>query len=166
MLLLRLVRPKTISSLQAGAVVVIEGRVVGRTALKVLGTNVDCVFHDTAVEEWKKGIRGGRAMWTPLRGEQELEPFDVEDDSGKILVWPEPDKVDVRGGRSERIPARSGARSVTRYIAPGDVVRIRGVVRVPPSPKKGKPRAPLELGAPDGGKLVILFRRAGAAQAP
>ena len=164
MLLLRLVRPKSIVSLQTGALVVVEGRVVPRTALKVLGTNVDCVFHDTAVEEWKKGTRGGRAMWTPMRGEQELEPFEVEDATGKILVWPEVGTVDVRGGRAERIPARSGARSVTRYIAPGDIVRVRGVVRVPPTPKKGKPRAALELGAPEGGKLVVLFRRAGAAQ--
>lgn len=165
MLLLRLVRPKSISSLEPGALVVVEGKVVARKGLKVLGTTVDCVFHDTAVEQWKTGVRGGRAMWTPMRGEQELEPFDLEDASGKILIWPEDGKVDVRGGRSERIAARAGARSVTRYIAPGDVVRVRGVVRVPPTPKKGKPRAAVELGAPEGGKLVILFRKAGPATA-
>lgn len=165
MLLLRLVRPKAVSALEPGALVVVEGRVVPRKVLKVLGTNVECIFHDTAVEEWKSGVRGGRAMWTPMRGDQELEPFEVEDASGKILVWPEADRVDVRGGRSERIAARNGARSVTRYIAPGDLVRVRGVVRVPPAPKKGKARAPVELAAPDKGKLVILFRKAAAAPA-
>lgn len=162
MLLLRLVRPKTISAVEAGALVVVEGRVVARKLLKVLGTTVDCVFHDTAVEEFKSGVRGGRAMWTPMRSDQELEPFEVEDASGKILVWPEAERVDVRGGRADRIAARNGARSVTRYIAPGDIVRVRGVARVPPAPKKGKPRAALELGAPEGGKLVILFRKAAA----
>jgi len=163
MLLLRLVRPRAVSSVEPGALVVVEGRVVARKVMKVTGTTVDCVFHDTAVEQWKTGVRGGRAMWTPMRGDQELEPFDLEDASGKILVWPEDQKVDVRGGRAERIPARAGARSVTRYIAPGDVVRVRGVARVPPVPKKGKPRAALELAAPEGGKLVILFRKAAPA---
>src|SRR5262245_51244921 len=145
MLLLRFARRTPVSSLHEGAIAVVEGRVVARTSLKVLGTNVDCVFHDTAVEEWKKGVRGGRAMWTPMRGEQELEAFEVDDGSGRVLVWPDEGTVDVRGGRRERLPTRSQARSVTRYIAPGDLVRVRGLVRVPPAPKKGKPRAALEI---------------------
>lgn len=165
MLLLRFAKTKPVSSLEAGNVVVVEGRVVARGKVKVLGTDVDCVFHDTAFEQWQKGIRGGRAMWTPVRGDQELEPFEVDDGSGRVLVWPEAERVDVRGGREERIAAKAGGRAVTRYIAPGDVVRVRGLVRVPPTPKKGKPRAALEIGAPEPGKLVILFRSRGDAGA-
>ncbi len=159
MLLLRFARTKPVSSLEAGALVVVEGRVVPRGRAKVLGTDVDCVFHDTALEQWKRGVRGGRAMWTPVRGDQELEAFEVDDGSGRILVWPEEGRVDVRGGREERIVIKNGGRAVARYIAPGDVVRVRGLVRVPPAPKKGKPRAALEIGPPEPGKLVILFRK-------
>ena len=141
---------------------VIEGRVVPRATVKVLGTDVDCVFHDTALEQWRKGVRGGRPMWTPMRGDQELEPFEVDDGSARVLVWPEAERVDVRGGRQERIQPKNTIRAVTRYIAPGDIVRVRGLVRVPPKPKKGKARAELEVGPPEQGKLVIMFRRRAA----
>jgi hypothetical protein len=163
MFLLRFARTTGVSALEAGQLVVVQGRVVPRKALKVTSTSIDCVYHDTVVEEWKSGVRGGRAMWTPASRSEELEPFEIEDGSGRVLVWPEPERVDVRGGRNERGPGkREGTRYVSRYIAPGDLVRVRGMVRVPATPRKGgKPRAALELAAPQSGQLVVLFRGAG-----
>ncbi|MBI2897460.1 MAG: hypothetical protein HYY06_28130 [Deltaproteobacteria bacterium] len=163
MLLLRFARTTPVSGLQAGSVVVVQGRVVPRKLLKIANTPLDCVYHETVIEEWRRGVRGGRAMWTPAAGDEELEPFEVEDATGRVLVWPEPGQVTVRGGRNERgAGKRGGTRYVTRYIGVGDVVRVRGLVRVPPAPKKGKPRAPIEIAPPNGGKLVVLFRKRGA----
>jgi len=159
MLLLRFARAVPVASVQAGNVVVVEGKVVPLAKIKVLGTDIDCIFHDTVVESWQRGVRGGRAMWTPQRGDQELESFELDDGTGRILIWPEADRVDVRGGREDRVQTKKSSRSVTRYIAPGDIVRVRGMARVPPPPKKGKPRAAIEIGPPDDGKLVLLFRR-------
>src|SRR6188472_264022 len=102
MLLLRFAKATGVSALEAGKVVVVQGRVVPRQSLKVTGTAIECIYHETVIEEWRKGVRGGRAMWTPASGDEELVPFEIEDASGKVLVWPEPEHVDVRGGRSER----------------------------------------------------------------
>lgn len=132
--------------------------------LKVPGTDLTCVYHETTTEEFKTGTRGGgRAMWTPALHDEELASFWLEDDGGRVFVNPAEGQVSVRGGREERTEGkRRGTRIIARYIAPGDVVRVRGVVATPKPGKKGKVRPGLELRGADGDPLIILWRKRGA----
>jgi len=157
---LRFARTTSVPSLAVGQRVVVEGKVVAESRIKVPGTDFDAVYHETLTEEFKAGVRQGRAFWQVASQDEELEPFWVEDSGGRVYVRPEPGRVLVRGGRSDRGPGkRNGTRYVARWIAAGDVVRVRGTVAQPKPGKKGKVRPGLEILGAEADRLVILFRR-------
>lgn len=170
MLFLRFRKTTPVSALAVGQAAIVEGKAVSDASIKVPGTDHDAVYHETVTEEFKAGIRQGRAMWTPVAGDEELTPFWLEDASGRVFVNPlgrsprapsEP-AVKVSGGRSERGEGkRRGSRYITRYIAPGDVVRVRGLVAQPKPGKKGRVRPGLEIVGTDAAPMQILFRRRG-----
>jgi len=161
-LFLRWAKTTPVPSLAVGQTVVVEGKVLAEATVKVPGTDHDAVYHETVTEEWKKGIRQGRAMWTPMAGDEELTPFWLEDAGGRVWVKPGEQAVRVKGGRDERGEGkRQGTRYVTRYIAPGDVVRVRGVVAQPKPGKKGRVRPGLEIVGTDAEPMIILFRKRG-----
>lgn len=159
--LLRFARRTPVAEAQSG-VVVVEGRVVADDKLiPVTGSDTRCVFLDVSFENFQTGSRGrGRPMWVPKEAAEQIVGFFVQDDSGRVWVHADRADTEVRGGRRERgtTGKKATSRYVARFVAPGDVVRVKG--EVVPTNKKGLGDRIVK--APSGEKLIVLFRRAGS----
>ncbi|MEK6608817.1 MAG: hypothetical protein AABZ30_14245 [Myxococcota bacterium] len=159
---LRFARRTPIAELDSG-VAVVEGRVVAEKRLVIAGSQTRPVWLDMTVEVYTTGSRArGRAMWIPRKAEQQIVAFAVEDEGGRVWIdATDRSRIAVRGGRREigSSGKRGTSRYVARFIAPGDVVRVRGEVR---AARKGE-GAGKALRPPEGRPLEILFRKAGDA---
>jgi hypothetical protein len=158
--LLRFARRTPIAKAEGG-IAVIEGRVVpSEKLIPITGSDTRCVFLDVSFENFQTGSRGrGRAMWVPQEASEQIVGFFVEDDSGRVFVQADRATTEVRGGRRERgtTGKKATSRYVARYLAPGDVVRVKG--EVAPTPKRSL--GDRVVRAAKGGRMIVLFRRAG-----
>ncbi|HEY3351720.1 MAG TPA: hypothetical protein VGQ83_00605 [Polyangia bacterium] len=144
----------------ATGIVVVEGRVVADRTLSIPGSRSRPVYHDTSFESYRTVAGGrGRAAWVVDRKDEQVVPFVLEDDAGRILVSAEREQVVVKGGRREigSTGRNATGRFLSRMILPGDVVRVRGEVFEP-----RRAAAPRGLRATRDRPLEILFRREGA----
>ena len=160
MVFLRFARRTPIAKLGAGQTAVIEGRVVADKTLSVPGSDTRPIYFDMVVETYTTGSRGrGRPMWIPSKAEEQVVPFVIEDESGRAWIAAELPATHMKGGwRQTATTGKKGtSRFVARFIAPGDVVRVRGQVTA----ARKTEGAPLALRGGERAPLVVLFRRRG-----
>lgn len=153
---LRFVRRTPAARLKVGLAVV-EGRVWSEKPLVFSGSESRPIYFDRSVESFTTGSRGrGRPMWIPSAAEEQITPFSLEDETGRLWVAAERAAVRVAGGHREvgTFGKTNRSRYVARLILPGDRVRVRGWVD---QARKGEPNG-LVLRARPGQVLEILFR--------
>jgi hypothetical protein len=145
-----------IDDLADGKLVVVEGRVVARSELNIMGSDEKGVYFDRMNESFEKGQRGaGRRMWVPKNMERKSAGFFIDDGSGSVWIADDVDATVVSGGKQIGgvVGKKGRARFSAQVIQEGNNVRVRGVVS---RAKGAEPSDGLVIRANAKGRLEIL----------
>jgi len=152
-------KPVRVADLAEGRESIVEGKVVSKTELTMIGSGKKCVYYDMLLESFGSGPRGaGRALWMPVRAETKTNGFFVDDGTGKVWVAADPESFDVSGARKEGgfLNKLGNQRYQASLIEPGDTVRVLGAVD---KPGRKEPNEGLVLRCTAKGKIKILVRK-------
>ena len=99
----------------------VRGRATGDEVLNSPVTNQPCYYYKLQVEKWNIDKSENKGWWAPWRRESDAVPFYLEDETGKVLVYPRGAELDL--ARSARtvidgeLPEKLGGRMSSEAMA-------------------------------------------------
>ena len=111
----------------------VRGRATGEEVLTSPVSNLPCYYYNLHVEKWMVDKSENRGHWVPWRRDSDAVPFYLEDETGKVLVYPRGAELDL--ARSARtvidgeLPEKLGGRTSSEPSDP-NLELLRGMAAI------------------------------------